>query len=318
MNYLENLEITEESAICKITALIDSDKRAVLKSDIDLKTKTDFREDTLKNIFSRKNIIFYGRTQLEAPVEIKKAQGELNISLIDTDEIEKQLNKIKDQEKRSKIKWIHISTVQILVKSTYMKDINSPISLAVCDKRILDPQDQIIGIIHGNLANINVKFSTHIGFAMPLTTANLGRSLSLAYKFHRQELMEQNDEPFSITYAINYALTNSHHSITFKDRERIYIDELFQKIVTKEIPSFKPIEKPKTLFIKEVEETPRNSFVQIRDARVQELGENSRNSFRMKGPIILSGKDNKNEENSEVKDLTLEVKKLTEIIQKRL
>ena len=132
-----------------------------------------------------------------------------------------------------------------------MKGINSPISLAICDKRITDdPIDQIIGIVHGNLTNVNVKFNAHLGYAIPLSTENLGRSISLAYKFHRKNLMEQDDEPFSITYAINYALTNSHHSIIFKNRERIYVDELFQKIVKIEKPKYKAIENP-VLLLKE-------------------------------------------------------------------
>ncbi|CAN1842105.1 hypothetical protein LINPERHAP1_LOCUS36741 [Linum perenne] len=43
--------------------------------------------------------------------------------------------------------------------------------------------------------------------------------------------MKENSRPFSVTYQINYALTNSHHSLTFKDKEVITIEDLFKPII---------------------------------------------------------------------------------------
>ncbi|CAN1148823.1 hypothetical protein LINPERPRIM_LOCUS38335 [Linum perenne] len=48
--------------------------------------------------------------------------------------------------------------------------------------------------------------------------------------------MKENSKPFSVTYQINYALTNSHHSLTFKDKEVITIDDLFKPIIRLETP----------------------------------------------------------------------------------
>ena len=305
MNYLESLELTEESDYYRLTALLDNEKQAVLKTELNLKSNENFnKQNLLKEVFNRKNIIYYGKIQLEAPIKIKSANGELEIALINNEELSKQIEKIKDQQKRSKIGWIHISTIQVLIKSTYMKGINSPISLAICDKRITDdPIDQIIGIVHGNLANVNVKFNAHLGYAIPLSTENLGRSISLAYKFHRKNLMEQDDEPFSITYAINYALTNSHHSIIFKNRERIYVDELFQKIVKTEIPKYKAIENP-VLLLKEPSGKLVSSNFQIRESKIN-------------SPLSLSKLKIK-EENSEIKELTKKVEKLNETLNIKL
>jgi len=38
------------------------------------------------------------------------------------------------------------------------------------------------------------------------------------------------DKIFSITYCVNYALTNSHHSITFKNNNRVDVPSLFEDI----------------------------------------------------------------------------------------
>mgnify|MGYP001555008701 FL=1 len=49
--------------------------------------------------------------------------------------------------------------------------------------------------------------------------------------------MLKGNHPFTITYQINYALTNSHHSITFKTEDRIYIDKLFTPLLSLESPN---------------------------------------------------------------------------------
>lgn len=49
--------------------------------------------------------------------------------------------------------------------------------------------------------------------------------------------MYKGNHPFTITYQINYALTNSHHSITFKTDNRIHIDKLFEPLLKLETPS---------------------------------------------------------------------------------
>ncbi|CAN1242041.1 hypothetical protein LINPERPRIM_LOCUS5202 [Linum perenne] len=48
--------------------------------------------------------------------------------------------------------------------------------------------------------------------------------------------MKENSKSFSVTYQINYALTNSHHSLTFKDKEVITIEDLFRPIIRLETP----------------------------------------------------------------------------------
>jgi hypothetical protein len=51
--------------------------------------------------------------------------------------------------------------------------------------------------------------------------------------------MKNGNHPFTICYRINYALSNSHHSIEFTGQYTIHIDELFTPIVKLESPIFR-------------------------------------------------------------------------------
>lgn len=110
-----------------------------------------------------------------------------------------------------------------MLKSTYKKGIRSPVQIIIIDERIQDNKDKIIGGIEGDLAYTAVKFDVNLQYAIPLSTKNLSQSVGIMYKFLRTDLMDELDEPFSVTYAANYALTNSHHSLQFKDKDQIEI-----------------------------------------------------------------------------------------------
>jgi hypothetical protein len=43
--------------------------------------------------------------------------------------------------------------------------------------------------------------------------------------------MNQGDKIFNLTYSINYALSNSHHSIEFKNNDYMHIPELFDEVI---------------------------------------------------------------------------------------
>ena len=58
----------------------------------------------------------------EETIPIETTQGNLVISTIDKTQIEKRIQTFSQKEK-SKIGYIHISTIQILIKSTFMKGI---------------------------------------------------------------------------------------------------------------------------------------------------------------------------------------------------
>ncbi|CAN1194513.1 hypothetical protein LINPERPRIM_LOCUS42656, partial [Linum perenne] len=104
------------------------------------------------------------------------------------------------------------------------------------DDRILNQEESIIAKGSGNLSYGIIKFDINLQQGLSLTDENLDSSIIIKYELKRDDLMKENSKPFSVTYQINYALTNSHHSLTFKDKEVITIEDLFRPIIRLEAP----------------------------------------------------------------------------------
>ena len=72
---------------------------------------------------------------------------------------------------------------------------------------------------------------------LSLKDKDINKSITVRYELLRKTFMYKGNHPFTVTYQINYALTNSHHSITFKTSDRIHIDKLFEPLLSLETPN---------------------------------------------------------------------------------
>ncbi|CAN1136085.1 hypothetical protein LINPERPRIM_LOCUS20873, partial [Linum perenne] len=189
----------------------------------------------LTKLFDRENIIKYGKMIGEVTIPFNQANGNFLIQVINKEQIKKRLSKVKTEE-RTKIAYIHISTIQIIIKSTMKLGINAPIELEIRDDRIINQEESIIAKGSGNLNCGIIKFDINLQQGLSLTDENLDSSIVIKYELKREDLMKENSKPFSVTYQINYALTNSHHSLTFKDKKVITIEDLFKPIIHLEAP----------------------------------------------------------------------------------
>ncbi|CAN1139166.1 hypothetical protein LINPERPRIM_LOCUS24230 [Linum perenne] len=189
----------------------------------------------LSKLFNRDNIIKYGKMIREVAIPFNQANGNFLVQIINKEQIGKRLSKLKIEE-RKKIAYIHISTIQIIIKSTMKLGINAPIELEIRDDRLLDQEESIIAKGLGNLSCGIIKFDINLQQGLSLTDENLDSSIVIKYELKREDLMKENSKPFSVTYQINYALTNSHHSLTFRDKEVITIEDLFKPIIRLETP----------------------------------------------------------------------------------
>ncbi|CAN1149449.1 hypothetical protein LINPERHAP2_LOCUS17029 [Linum perenne] len=153
----------------------------------------------------------------EVTIPFNQANENFLIQVINKEQIRKMLSKVK-MEEQTKIAYIHISTIQIIIKSTMKLGINAPIELEIRDDRIIDQEESIIAKGSGNLNCGIIKFDINLQQVLSLTDENLDSSIVIKYELKREDLMKENSKPFSVTYQINYALTNSHHSLTFKDK----------------------------------------------------------------------------------------------------
>ncbi|CAN1790681.1 hypothetical protein LINPERHAP1_LOCUS18915 [Linum perenne] len=179
----------------------------------------------LSKLFNRDNIIKYGKMIGEVAIPFNQANGNFLVQIINKEQIRKRLSKLKTEE-RAKIAYIHISTIQIIIKSTMKLGINAPIELEIRDDRIINQEESIIAKGSGNLSYGIIKFDINLQQGLSLTDENLDSSIIIKYELKRNNL----------TYQINYALTNSHHSLAFKDKEVITIEDLFRPIIRLETP----------------------------------------------------------------------------------
>ncbi|CAI0418352.1 unnamed protein product [Linum tenue] len=172
-------------------------------------------------------MIKYGKMIGETTIPIEQTKGDFLIQIINKEQIRKKLSKLQ-QEERNRIAYIHISTIQIIFKSIMKTRISAPIELEIRDDRLINNEESIIAKGQGNLGVGIIKFDINLQQGLSLTDGNLDSSIIIKYELKRDNFMRENSKPFSVTYQINYALTNSHHSLTFKDKEVITIEDLFK------------------------------------------------------------------------------------------
>ncbi|CAN1163685.1 hypothetical protein LINPERPRIM_LOCUS32763 [Linum perenne] len=168
--------------------------------------------------------------------------------------------------------------------------INAPIELEIRDDRIIDQEESIIAKGSGNLNCGIIKFDINLQQGLSLTDENLDSSIVIKYELKKEDLMKENSKPFSVTYQINYALTNSHHSLTFKDKEVITIEDLFKPIIHLEAP-LKIIKAEPSR--RSVQQDPRK----IRETRTERLTQSER--FHPKES------NNQNQEEEDIKNITI-------------
>ena len=228
LTFVENTDGFQASLMLKQDLL-----SRVKNIDLKIKKENIFKNVPSKlsvlNLLKRKNEVFYFVSTKEMSVDIKDTVGSVYLPLLTKEQINNNLKSIPS-EIRSKIRMVHIGAVKILIKSQFQEGINSPIKMALIDNRINDRQDCILGAAKGNLAYQKFMFSVYPKFALDIKSTNLDRVLSFIHRFERSDLMNKGDKPFTITYLIGYALTNSHHSIDYKKKEYIELDDVFSEI----------------------------------------------------------------------------------------
>ncbi|GJU64353.1 hypothetical protein Tco_1246188 [Tanacetum coccineum] len=195
----------------------------------------------LNPLLKRKNEIYYFVNSKEMHVDISETTGAVYLPLITKDEINKSLSKINSKVK-NKISCVHLGAVKILIKSEFRSGIDTPIKMALLDNRIESRKDCILGNCKGNLAYSRFMFTVYPQYGISLDTKDLDQTIA----FERSDLMKPGNKVFSITYLVAYALTSSHHSIDYKEKEYIEIDDLFNEIGSVEGSKFatiKPIDE---------------------------------------------------------------------------
>jgi len=153
----------------------------------------------------------------------------MEMQLVPVDEIKRELSKLKEGIAKT-MSWIHIRAIRILIKATFKEGIDTPIDITIFDKRIKNTREACLGGISGNLYAGKVASYIYSRIAYNLVDKNFSRALTLHQDFKNKDLMKEGNRPYSITYSISYAMSNTHHSDLFQMKEHIEIPEVFERV----------------------------------------------------------------------------------------
>ncbi|GJZ19981.1 hypothetical protein Tco_0556571 [Tanacetum coccineum] len=194
----ENMKVNYADSHC----IVISYRNKAEKQDIQLLTQygIPFLTNTIDAASTTKEAFFL----MQPSTSTKKADGRG----------EKRQKHLKDR-----LAFIPSNTV---VRHSYKK--------ALLDNRIESRKDCILGIARGNLAYSRFMFTVYPQYGISLDTKDLDQTLAFVHEFERSDLMKPGNKVFSITYLVAYALTSSHHSIDYREKEYIEIDDLFNEI----------------------------------------------------------------------------------------
>ncbi|KAL0440119.1 UNVERIFIED_CONTAM: putative enzymatic polyprotein [Sesamum latifolium] len=166
----------------------------------------------------------------------------MEMQLIPKEDILEELSKLRE-EVATTMKWIHIGTIEVVIKATFKEGIDSKIHISIMDRRINNLRDGCLGTMIGNLYAGKLMFDIHPKIAYNLADQDFSRVLTLHQDFKRKDLMKEGNRPYSITYRIAYAISNTHHSDLFLRKEYIEIPRIFKEFAKVMTPD--PIKIPR-------------------------------------------------------------------------
>ncbi|KAL2246186.1 UNVERIFIED_CONTAM: movement protein [Sesamum indicum] len=166
----------------------------------------------------------------------------MEMQLIAKEEILEELNKLRE-EVAVTMKWIHIGTIEVVIKATFKERIDSKIHLSIMDRRINNLRDGCHRTMIGNLYAGKLMFDIHLRIAYNLADQDFSRVLTLHQDFKKKDLMKEGNRPYSITYGIAYALSNTHHLDLFLRKEYIEIPTIFKEFA--KVMALDPIRIPR-------------------------------------------------------------------------
>ncbi|KAL0396536.1 UNVERIFIED_CONTAM: movement protein [Sesamum calycinum] len=190
----------------------------------------------------RKHHIIYKVSSGEFAIPMEYTGNVMEMQLIPREEILEELSRLRE-EVAVTMKWIHIGTIEVVRKATFKEGIDSEIHLSIMDRRINNLRDGCLGTMIGNLYAGKLMFDIHPRIAYNLADQDFSRVLTLHQNFKRKDLMKEGNRPYSITYRIAYALSNTHHSNFFLRKEYIEIPRIFKEFTKVMAPD--PIRMPR-------------------------------------------------------------------------
>ncbi|KAL0286296.1 UNVERIFIED_CONTAM: movement protein [Sesamum radiatum] len=188
----------------------------IMRQDSNLSPYDGFRIGGIGKVLNqiglnqRKHHIIYKVSSGEFAIPMEFTGNVMEMQLIPKEEILEELSRLRE-EIAVTMKWIHIGTFEVVIKATFKEG--------------------------------KLMFDIHPRIAYNLTDQDFSRVLTLHQDFKRKDLMKEGNRPYSITYRIAYALSNTHHSDLFLRKEYIEIPRIFKEFAKVMAPD--PIRIPR-------------------------------------------------------------------------
>ncbi|KAL0440156.1 UNVERIFIED_CONTAM: movement protein [Sesamum latifolium] len=221
--------------------------KRIMHQDSNLSSYDGFRIGRIRRVLNqiglnqRKHHIIYKVSSGEFAIPMELTGNVMKMQLIPKEEILEELSKLRE-EVAITMKWIHIGTIEVVIKAIF-KEIDSEIHLSIMDRRINNLRDGCLRTMIGNLYAGKFMFDIHPRIAYNLAEQDFSRVLTLHQDFKRKDLMKEGNRPYSITYRIAYALSNTHHSDLFLRKKYIEISRIFKEFAKVMTPD--PIRIPR-------------------------------------------------------------------------
>ncbi|KAL0401703.1 UNVERIFIED_CONTAM: movement protein [Sesamum latifolium] len=222
--------------------------KRIMRQDFNLSPYDGFRIGGIGRVLNqiglnqKKHHIIYKVNSGEFAIPMELTGNVMEMQLIPKEEILEELSKLRE-EVAVTIKWIHIGAIEVVIKATFKEGIDSEIHLSIMDRRINNLRDGCLRTMIENLYAGKLMFDIHPRIAYNLADQDFSRVLTLHQDFKGKDLMKEGNRLYSITYRIEYAHSNTHHSDLFLRNEYIEIPRIFKEFAKVMTPN--PIKIPR-------------------------------------------------------------------------
>ncbi|KAK4381666.1 movement protein [Sesamum angolense] len=128
----------------------------IMRQDSNLSPYDGFRIGGIGKVLNqiglnqRKHHIIYKVSSGEFAIPMEFTGNVMEMQLIPKEEILEELSRLTE-EIAVTMKWIHIGTIEVVIKATFKEGIDSEIHLSIMDRRINNLRDGCLGTMIGNL-----------------------------------------------------------------------------------------------------------------------------------------------------------------------
>ncbi|KAK4388440.1 movement protein [Sesamum angolense] len=156
--------------------------------------------ESLSGFFSRMTVSNkpWKESCVKTPTSVHMMDSELEESLIPKEEILEELSRLRE-EVAITMKWIHIGTIEVVIKATFKEGIDSEIHLSIMDRRINNLRDGCLGTMIGKSILRFLEFSRNLlriesgsrmSFSEDRITGYKGKEKDLARVLTPQEIRQ--------------------------------------------------------------------------------------------------------------------------------